>query len=85
MKRIFLGFLIIITLFVVGCSESKAETKTNKNKEGMIRITKQEPCSIYVDKETRVMYLFCHTMSGFSVTVMYDAWGNPRIYNESVD
>lgn len=86
-RRIFYLLLILILPFCLiftGCSSNENVYSSNytANHSNKYRIIEVEcvGASIYVDKQTRVMYLFVKVGYGAGLTVMLDENGKPLLY-----
>lgn len=81
-KRIIMLLLVLIMPIMVltGCTEDTKEIR--ENRFILVLFDKESGCyqNIYVDKETRVMYLFVRVANGGGVTVMLNADGTPMLW-----
>lgn len=80
MKRKILCLLLLIMLPILllsGCSSEESDINGGYERFKEVNYSN---CVVYVDKETRVMYLFTKIGYGAGLTVMLDENGNPLIW-----
>lgn len=90
-KKLLVGLLTsIMMLSLVGCGEGTTKVRIDTDDANYDvyaeddRFMKIESINgwIYVDKETKVQYLFVKIGYGGGLTVLVDAEGNPLLYEE---
>lgn len=88
--KLLVGLLTsVIMLSLVGCGDTtklrlETDDATYNVHSEDDRFMKIESINgwIYVDKETKVQYLFIKRSNGGGLTVLVDAEGNPLLYEE---
>lgn len=80
MKKKLLTFLCctMLSISLVGCDNSRVIDESESHKFQSIYLGNQD--YIFVDKETRVQYLFVKNAYGAGMTVLVDADGKPILY-----
>lgn len=89
-KKLLVGLLAsVMMLSLVGCGDTtklrlETDDATYNVHSEDDRFMKIESINgwIYVDKETKVQYLFIKRSSGGGLTVLVDAEGKPLLYEE---
>lgn len=86
-KKLFCLLLILVLpvcLLFTGCSKTAQSSSTGEEfivgDIILVKIAKTSNFSIFVDKNTRVMYLYNTTNYQGGLTVMLDADGKPLLY-----
>ena len=86
-KKLFCLLLLLVLpvcLLFTGCSKTAQSSNTGEEfivgDIILVKIVKTSNFSIFVDKNTRVMYLYNTTNYQGGLTVMLDADGKPLIY-----
>lgn len=83
-KKLFSLFLILIIpicLLFSGCGINKAPSYENDTGRLVLVYSQNDKTQcILVDKETRVMYLWCHIGNGGGLTAMLNPDGTPMIW-----
>lgn len=84
-KLLALVLCVVLLMCMVGCDSGSTKATDEDDKDTSTRIVKvyddHPGCiNIYVDTETRVMYMVCSVMDGIAIQVMVDANGNPLLW-----
>lgn len=79
MRKALLMIAVGVTLLMSGCAQH--ETETNQQEENRLMVIDDSMSyRIYVDKETKVMYLRTKQGYGEALCVMVDAEGKPLLW-----
>ena len=83
-KIVMLIAILLVCLFVfTGCTITIAPSQPNDLDDRFFVVEKNYDWSIYVDRETNVMYLFRNGGYQGGITVMLGADGKPLLYEGS--
>ena len=69
--------LIMPVMVLAGCSNAPAEENGGYDR---FKVVCYERCDIYIDKETKIMYLWVKNGYGGGLTVMLNADGTPMLW-----
>ena len=83
MKKIFI-LLLCVCLFIALCSCESSESEENLSERFVKVYSGYNYHYIYVDRETKVMYLFVKDGYGGGLTVMVDENGKPLLWDSEV-
>ena len=78
MKKKILAAILTATLLIAGCSDMANVSAGQDNT--MVLVERELSYSIYAGKDTGVMYLKSWNAKGYSITVMLNADGTPKIW-----
>ena len=80
MKKKLISLLMVLVmpmLVLCGCESKEAELNGGYDR---FKTIDYSGCEVYVDRQTRVMYLFVKKGYGGGLTVMLNADGSPMLY-----
>ena len=80
MRKKLITAIITATLLIAGCSDTANVSAGQDNT--MVLVESGLNYSIYADKDAGVMYLYMASGSGGGITVMPNADGTPKIWQE---
>lgn len=83
MKKKIATILLITTLLLAGCG-NKQESDSEQGKS-IVKVENTIGHSVYVDKDTGVMYLYVGSGYGGGITVMINEDGTPKIWRGEED
>jgi PBP1b-binding outer membrane lipoprotein LpoB len=77
-KKKILAAILVTTLLIAGCG-NKQDTYSEQEKS-IVKVENNIGYSVYVDKDTGVMYLSVDSGYGGGITVMINEDGTPKIW-----
>ena len=80
MKKKIIAVIVTATLLIAGCSDTANVSAGQENT--MVLVESGRNYDIYADKDTGVMYLYIWQSYGGGLTVMLNADGTPKIWQE---
>lgn len=80
MKKKIIAVIVTATLLLTGCSDMANVSEEQDNT--MVLVGSGRNHFIYADKDTGVMYLYMESGYGSGLTVMLNADGTPKIWQE---
>ena len=80
MKKKIIAVIVTATLLIAGCSDT-ANVSAGQDST-MVLVGSGRNHLIYADKDTGVMYLYMGSGYGSGLTVMLNADGTPKIWQE---
>lgn len=82
MRKKVLVAVLSVTLLISGCVSANANAGNDEVQAPLVLVESTPTYNIYVDKDTGVMYLWVMTMYKGGLTVMLNADGTPKIWQQ---
>ena len=82
MRKKVLVAVLSVTLLISGCVSANANAGIEEVQAPLVLVEETPTYNIYVDRDTGVMYLWVMTMYKGGLTVMLNADGTPKIWQQ---